>query len=612
MKSNQQVREGSALKKYARGSLYFTVDEVKKRYREDCQHIFELQNRVLSSREVISTDEESEIDDSDIEQFQKELEELLASDKTMHERKDNGDHFSDEAEELEELRKMVHGETNSMQKEMPPNKSHGSHEDGEDLRGKTLKIYRTYRRDDGTEYESTECVTSLPVIQAYLKIRKQKDETFIRNYAQMDNRFLVEQRRQDRRDRARLRRHNKMQFSLKLGLPIERCHKKKQWKPSSRYVSRPDSRPVHCSACGARGHIMVNKNCPLYKTTKMLLKESVREKRKFASTPRNPVSAERMEVPLRKLKKPVVPIHNPVKLSTLKSKAMTGDSGSMSHRKSFLDKGKGHKNGSYRQGANSKALISKVFEAILDKVKNMPQAKNFLSFTGKENMPGCYEIVKNPMDLQKIHMNVKNNHYVTREEFLKDVKQILDNCRLYSGDQSSLTYDAKKVFEFTCRLITEKEHEIMLLEKAINPLLDENDQVVFNFILERIVDSCKSILRSLVFHKPSELTGKTYYDKVTCLADLDTMKQKCRQRKYCSIDEFVKDAEWICINSRNLHGPSSPFTQKSSEIVAMAKKLVTEVFVFIDFWVACVRRLPFFSRICVFLLMLLKMSKKCV
>ena len=39
----------------------------------------------------------------------------------------------------------------------------------------------------------------------------------------------------------------------------------------------------------------------------------------------------------------------------------------------------------------------------------------------------------------------------------------------------------------------QKEDKLMRLEKAINPLLDDNDQVAFSFILESIVAQMKAV-----------------------------------------------------------------------------------------------------------------------
>ena len=39
----------------------------------------------------------------------------------------------------------------------------------------------------------------------------------------------------------------------------------------------------------------------------------------------------------------------------------------------------------------------------------------------------------------------------------------------------------------------QKEEKLMRLEKAINPLLDDNDQVALSFILENIVGQIKAV-----------------------------------------------------------------------------------------------------------------------
>lgn len=46
-----------------------------------------------------------------------------------------------------------------------------------------------------------------------------------------------------------------------------------------------------------------------------------------------------------------------------------------------------------------------------------------------------------------------------------------------SGAKSSLTVAAKRMMALCVERIGEKEDRLMRLEKAINPLLDDNDQV---------------------------------------------------------------------------------------------------------------------------------------
>lgn len=43
------------------------------------------------------------------------------------------------------------------------------------------------------------------------------------------------------------------------------------------------------------------------------------------------------------------------------------------------------------------------------------------------------------------------------------------------------------LFMFPCFVSCQKEDKLARLEKAINPLLDDDDQVAFSFILDNIV-----------------------------------------------------------------------------------------------------------------------------
>ncbi len=81
--AKQQGEEAAdTMSKFARGNR-FSIAEHQERYKEECQRIFELQNRVLSSKEELSTDEdESEEEDSDIEEMGKNIESMLANKKT--------------------------------------------------------------------------------------------------------------------------------------------------------------------------------------------------------------------------------------------------------------------------------------------------------------------------------------------------------------------------------------------------------------------------------------------------------------------------------------------------------------------------------------------------
>jgi transcription initiation factor TFIID subunit 1 len=84
--STQKAKEqgtGTALSKFARGGPKYNQSDAHEKYREECQRLFELQNRNLASEDYISTDEDELLDeDSDVDELGKNLESMLQSNKT--------------------------------------------------------------------------------------------------------------------------------------------------------------------------------------------------------------------------------------------------------------------------------------------------------------------------------------------------------------------------------------------------------------------------------------------------------------------------------------------------------------------------------------------------
>ena len=95
------------------------------------------------------------------------------------------------------------------------------------------------------------------------------------------------------------------------------------------------------------------------------------------------------------------------------------------------------------------------------------------------------------MDLQTIRERIQRKGYTGREDFLADVALIEANSKLYNGPDDMLTLYASKLLEHVCLRFSENEETLMHLEKAINPLLDDNDQGLG--ALSRIIITKKDI-----------------------------------------------------------------------------------------------------------------------
>jgi transcription initiation factor TFIID subunit 1 len=97
-------------------------------------------------------------------------------------------------------------------------------------------------------------------------------------------------------------------------------------------------------------------------------------------------------------------------------------------------------------------------------------------------------------------------------------------------------------------LIRIKEHEDRLieLEKAINPLLDENDIVGFSYILMDIVQHCKNLPKSALFH--TQVDAKKYpkyYEMIENPIDLGSIEQKVKDQQYKTTADFLSDMERV-------------------------------------------------------------------
>lgn len=321
--STEKAKAGEeGMTKFSRGNR-FSIAEHQERYKEECQRIFDLQNRVLSSNEVLSTDEgeSSEEDSSDIEEMGKNIENMLSNKKTSTQLS-----LEREEQQRQELRKMLMGEAQEQEnKKGKENKKKDEEEDSpinnfNAQQGRVLKIYRTFRNPEGKEYTRVELVRKPAVIDTYLKIRNSKDETFIKQFATLDEAQKEEMKREKRRLQEQLRRIKRNQERERMmGGPIVNgstinnssnnnsnnniFDRSSTNTPSSTIISstsilpfsnfpsstttttmpkhpkpeisppkrkKPKLKPdlkLKCGACGNVGHMRTNKACPLYQNS---------------------------------------------------------------------------------------------------------------------------------------------------------------------------------------------------------------------------------------------------------------------------------------------------------------------------------------------------------
>ncbi|XP_068631569.1 transcription initiation factor TFIID subunit 1 [Battus philenor] len=596
--STEKAKAGEeGMTKFSRGNR-FSIAEHQERYKEECQRIFDLQNRVLTSTEVLSTDEaESSVsEESDLEEMGKNLENMLANKKTTEQ-------LSLEREEAEraELRKMILG-----QSEKKPQINQNDQQQTSN-QGRVLRIVRTFRNASGQRYTRVELVRKAAVIEAYTKIRSTKDDAFIRQFATMDETQKEEMKREKRRIQEQLRRIKRNQererlagnvivpgifpgnadssanlsTSTDLGsaspglIPLGQIKQEPDLHAPSRRRNKlkPDLK-LKCGACGQVGHMRTNKACPLYTGTPSASLSPEHEN----EPPPEPddddlgyVEGTKLTLPSKLIKQSAEDLKRRGALGRREVRAAGRNKrrGTASEPCDYLVRRPAE-----RRRTDPLVTLSSLLEDVLNHMRHLPDVQPFLFPVNSKLVADYYRIVSRPMDLQTIRDNLRQKHYQSREEFLADVNQIVENSTLYNGPTSSLTVAAQRMLQRCVEKLAEKEEQLMKLEKQINPLLDDNDQVALSFILENLLTTKLKVMpEAWPFVKPvNKKQVKDYYNVIKRPIDMETMGKKIQAHKYHSREDFLKDVQLLVDNCRAYNGVNSQFTRQAETILKVTRE----------------------------------------
>ncbi|PVD34224.1 hypothetical protein C0Q70_05490 [Pomacea canaliculata] len=557
--------------KFARGNRHSAAEHTE-RYKRNCQRIFDLQNRILASAEALSTDEEFTSDEeSDFEEMGKNIESMLDNKKTISE-------LTLEKEEAErlELQRMMRGDN----KEKESDQKASSLSDTLNLsisltqEGRKLKITRTFLNETGKPYTRSEIIRSPGVISAYLRIRQTKDPSFIKQFVTMDEETKLEMRKERRRLQEQLRRIKRNQQKPEGLPPVNKPKKKKE----SASLSK-----MKCGACGAVGHMRTNKECPLYVTGEEALVpgatmgENTDEEAGMQVADEELINVEGTKIILSKavfdraksVQQKSLVLRLPKVIKETKKKRQTGSTLQSDYAK--------RPKLTTRCRADPLVTLSSMFETILNEMRILPNTQLFLHPVNPKNVPDYYTIVQKPMDLQTMRENNRKMKYQTRELFLNDLNQIFENSKIYNGWAHLLTVAAQSMLDRCLQRFAEREHKFMRLEKAINPLLDDNDQVALSYMFEIIIGKMKAVENSWPFHQPvSKKNLKDYCSIIKKPMDLATLLKNVQDNKYNTREQFMKDVQLLYTNSLSYNGPDSSFTQTAKRMIEVCHDSLSE------------------------------------
>ncbi|XP_017030698.1 transcription initiation factor TFIID subunit 1 isoform X2 [Drosophila kikkawai] len=619
--STEKAKAGEeGMDKFSRGNR-FSIAEHQERYKEECQRIFDLQNRVLASSEVLSTDEaeSSASEESDLEELGKNLENMLSNKKTSTQLS-----LEREEQERQELLRQLdeeHGDgagqggsKGAKAKDDPSQQPLATNN-----QGRILRITRTFKGNDGKEYTRVETVRRQQVIDAYIKIRTTKDEQFIKQFATLDEQQKEEMKREKRRIQEQLRRIKRNQERERLaqlaqnqklqpgGMPTSlgdpkssggHSHKErdsgyKEVSPSrKKFKLKPDLK-LKCGACGQVGHMRTNKACPLYTGMQSSLSQS------------NPSLVDDLDD--QSEKEMGMDDDDLVNVDgtkvTLSSKVLKRHGGDDSRRRMGSSSGltlkvprdamgkkkrrvggdphcdylQRHNKTANRRRTDPVVVLSSILELILNELRSMPDVSPFLFPVSAKRVPDYYRVVTKPMDLQTMREYIRQRRYTSREMFLEDLKQIVDNSLIYNGSQSAYTVAAQRMFSSCFELLAEREDKLMRLEKAINPLLDDDDQVALSFIFDKLHTQIKQLTESWPFLKPvNKKQVKDYYIVIKRPMDLETIGKNIEAHHYHSRAEYLADIELIASNCEQYNGSDSRYTKFAKKMLEYGQSQLEE------------------------------------
>ena len=88
---------------------------------------------------------------------------------------------------------------------------------------------------------------------------------------------------------------------------------------------------------------------------------------------------------------------------------------------------------------------------LLAKLSKLEYADVFMYPVDGDVYPEYYEVISNPIDISTIRNKI--NSYTSIEDFLKDLRQIWENCRLFNSDGSDIVKWASELAEATEGLV---------------------------------------------------------------------------------------------------------------------------------------------------------------
>ena len=185
----------------------------------------------------------------------------------------------------------------------------------------------------------------------------------------------------------------------------------------------------------------------------------------------------------------------------------------------------------------------------------------FMEKPSKKDYPDYYEVIKEPIDMKTIELNIKTDRYSSEDELLRDFKLMFDNCREYNEDGSQIYIDADTLESNLRKKIEELDQNSTSKSKKqkankFNKSVYDKIKTLFESIIS-YKDTNGRQLSKIFMKLPSRSDYPAYYEVIKRPIDLDKIGIKIKTGVYESLEDILSDLMLSFGNACQFNEPDS-------------------------------------------------------
>jgi len=216
------------------------------------------------------------------------------------------------------------------------------------------------------------------------------------------------------------------------------------------------------------------------------------------------------------------------------------------------------------------ASLQQKIKSLYETLKDFRDAKGrqlsliFLKLPSKHEYPDYYDIIKRPLDLEKISAKIRNNTYTTLEDAVADFTLVFDNACKYNEPDSQIYKDSQTLARLahqTVRHLSEEVEGIPDARTAVTELLNNIYTTMMSAQPDGESERCFADSLAEVPEHDIEESGK----KVRALS-LEILKRRIDRGLYKRLDTLQRDVFLVLDRARRLSRTDSLVWEDSVEL----------------------------------------------